>query len=432
MASSIFQFTETEPSPIVRDFDTFLSCLESTPVKISEKRRQMSYKALATLNELMTAPVPDNTPRTPQIFYPQLHLFFHLALAGGLVIKKGKKSSTVLAPTERIAAYRELSNAEKYFCLLETLWVDCPMAELGGERERAGSVAARLGGWAFALSQLEAGRVVSSPKLQGLAMFDTFSVPCMALFGWCEVVIDEARRRAVYSKKYVPVASLTPTDLGVAICRILVSQRQIERWNLSVRQSYGEWISPPGHDPETDQGGDEPFFAAFEALCPEGELRQSLPREEREPIKGNFIFKVTLDHGVWRTIRLSSEHTLHDLHNQIQLAFKFDDDHLYEFFMDNQRWSEYGFCHPAAEGAAFADEVCIGELDLSEGQSFLYLFDFGDEWLLDVNVQAINEGEPILLHPKIVEQQGEAPKQYGYDEDEGDWDEDEERLEDEG
>ncbi len=70
--------------------------------------------------------------------------------------------------------------------------------------------------------------------------------------------------------------------------------------------------------------------------------------------------------------------------------------------------------------------------ELSNAEKYFYLFDFGDEWLFDVNVQAINEGEPILLHPKIVEQQGEAPRQYGYDEDEGDWDEDEEGLEDEG
>ena len=226
------------------------------------------------------------------------------------------------------------------------------------------------------------------------------------------------------SKKYRPIASLATTRFGAAICTILSTERPIELGYLSViRACCGQG---PGLDegPEPGEGGsgDEPFIAAFRHLCPEGELRQTLPRYEPKRVKGNFLFRVGLERGVWRTIKLSSVHTLHELHEQIQRAFNFDNDHLYEFFMDNRRWSEYSIGHPAAEDTVPADEVAIGDADLSEGQSILYLFDFGDEWLFDVKVLEIREGEPVLLHPAIVEEHGEAPLQYDYEE-EWEWEE---------
>ena len=47
---------------------------------------------------------------------------------------------------------------------------------------------------------------------------------------------------------------------------------------------------------------------------------------------------------VWRKIELTEAQTLQDLHNAIQDAFDFGDDHLYSFFMSGKAWdrsSEY-------------------------------------------------------------------------------------------
>jgi hypothetical protein len=47
-----------------------------------------------------------------------------------------------------------------------------------------------------------------------------------------------------------------------------------------------------------------------------------------------------------------------------------------------------------------------------EGQKFMYLFDFGDEWIFEITVEKIfpDENEPEF--PSIILSKGEAPTQY--------------------
>ncbi len=105
-------------------------------------------------------------------------------------------------------------------------------------------------------------------------------------------------------------------------------------------------------------------------------------------------------------------HTLHDLHNCIQGAFEFDNDHLYSFFMDGRAWSEDKFTCPFEDEGPHADEVKIGELDFSEKQSFMYLFDYGDEWRFFVEVSSIEATNVKLMKPEIIEIKGNIPNQY--------------------
>ena len=62
-------------------------------------------------------------------------------------------------------------------------------------------------------------------------------------------------------------------------------------------------------------------------------------------------------------------------------------------------------------------DTTLESLDLDEGQEFMYLFDYGDEWRFKVRVHAINPDAPEGEYPRIVESVGEAPEQYP------DWDE---------
>ena len=51
------------------------------------------------------------------------------------------------------------------------------------------------------------------------------------------------------------------------------------------------------------------------------------------------------------------------------------------------------------------------------GRSFGYLFDFGDDWQHQINVEAIEEAVPQGHYPKVIKRVGESPPQY-MDEDE--------------
>lgn len=96
-------------------------------------------------------------------------------------------------------------------------------------------------------------------------------------------------------------------------------------------------------------------------------------------MKGTYLIKVSLSRGIWRKIEMAAKHTLHQLHLAI------NDDHLYSFFMDNKKWSYDRYESPYDEGPN-ADEVMIGKLGLHAGKTFLYLFNYGDEWEFKVEV----------------------------------------------
>lgn len=64
--------------------------------------------------------------------------------------------------------------------------------------------------------------------------------------------------------------------------------------------------------------------------------------------------------------------------------------------------------------------TALDSLALKKGKTFLYLFDYGDEWRFKVKVDAVNnKADPNMTYPRLVEAVGEAPAQYA------DWDEEE-------
>lgn len=127
-----------------------------------------------------------------------------------------------------------------------------------------------------------------------------------------------------------------------------------------------------------------------------------------------FVLQVTPWHdlGVWRTLELTEEQSLHDLHGAIQRAFELDDDHLYAFFLNNRAWDrvyEYG---PAVTAPHAATDTRLGSLPLRLNKRLLYLFDFGAELRHEVKVIREGEVEPGAGYPRVVDEQGEPPRQY--------------------
>lgn len=137
-----------------------------------------------------------------------------------------------------------------------------------------------------------------------------------------------------------------------------------------------------------------------------------------------FRFQVKLDWRptTWRRIEMSGDQTLHNLHQAIQAAFGWDDDHLYSFFLSGKAWdskTEYTRV-PADRGERRASEFRLAWLPLKPRQQFLYLFDFGDELRHVVKVEAIVQGgvEAGVIYPRVTAREGENEPQYDLEEDE--------------
>ena len=118
--------------------------------------------------------------------------------------------------------------------------------------------------------------------------------------------------------------------------------------------------------------------------------------------------------GIHRMIAARSDQTLVDVHNALQAAFDWDDDHLYSFWLDGSFFGsdEVELTTPDApdEGVATAD-VPLAELNLHLGQRIGYVFDFGDEWRVRLTVRERVTAEPGD-HPRVLELRGTPPPQY--------------------
>jgi hypothetical protein len=130
-----------------------------------------------------------------------------------------------------------------------------------------------------------------------------------------------------------------------------------------------------------------------------------------------YRFQVRLDwmRSVWRRIEMRGDQTLYDLHEAIQDAFDWDDDHLYAFFLSGKAWdNETAYDSAYGEGERKAARYRLEHLPLKPGQQFLYIFDFGDDLRHQVKLEAIIPGgvKPGLEYPQITEQHGKAPPQY--------------------
>jgi tetratricopeptide (TPR) repeat protein len=131
-----------------------------------------------------------------------------------------------------------------------------------------------------------------------------------------------------------------------------------------------------------------------------------------------YLFKVSLKEKpeIWRIIAIKGNQMLSSLHKAIFKAFDRFDEHLYSFFMSGKpydRESEYISPYPEApKSSKLATRIRIDSLFGGDGQNFLYLFDYGDEWWHDVEFIGISDKAARGNYPRVVKKQGKSPPQY--------------------
>lgn len=136
-----------------------------------------------------------------------------------------------------------------------------------------------------------------------------------------------------------------------------------------------------------------------------------------------YVFRAALAgfRGVSRKLAIREDETLADLHQLIQFAFDWDDDHLYAFWLSGKFWDRRdvafgrpGFCRESGDRSA---RTRLDQLGLEPGQTLAYVFDFGDEWRVRLKLLAVIRAGDAPV-PPILDSRGEAPPQYGWGEDE--------------
>ena len=120
-----------------------------------------------------------------------------------------------------------------------------------------------------------------------------------------------------------------------------------------------------------------------------------------------YQLKITLKWSkppIWRRVVVRGDMTLDRLHQVIQIAMGWDDDHMHQFVVGSgvDRVS-YGRPDPqfAGFGVARLDERRYSVSDLAPASKckFVYEYDFGDGWMHDVVAEKILPPDPAFGRP---------------------------------
>lgn len=125
---------------------------------------------------------------------------------------------------------------------------------------------------------------------------------------------------------------------------------------------------------------------------------------------------------VMRRIEVPVDIRLTDLHLAIQIAMGWQNYHMYEFRVSRSlAWGIVDKDWPI-EGVHPASKAVLRDLltSMNKRKKFEYLYDFGDDWLHEIKIDAIVEAETDVAYPRLLAAENRCPPEdcggvYGYD-----------------
>jgi hypothetical protein len=135
---------------------------------------------------------------------------------------------------------------------------------------------------------------------------------------------------------------------------------------------------------------------------------------------GTHILKVSLlrEPSTYRTIEIASSKSLYAFAEAIVASFDFD--HAFGFYSGR---TERTLMSAQPQYELFADigeeseamsvkKTSVAKAFPHQGHRLTFLFDYGDEWLFDVETIRIAERKPKGRYPQVLTRVGDAPQQY--------------------
>lgn len=387
----------------INDFNRFIEFNESEKPVLSAKKGVIGKKDSFRLNTLLENKKAVNEPNYNQDLYPAIDLMFSLALDGKLYIKANDEEGKArLIKTPCFESFQALNDYEKYVFLLQTYWTKYDFEE---KFERWLDITAFYNILVEIMHAKDGQKIIkderySSQRLYSLGA-DFFHH--LRFFGFGEPeLIDGAK-----GKYEDTIKAFSPNSFGIKTSGFLLLKALLY-WNRKDIRFLSLTT-------KTKIFPDKAYaFDVFKDIFQGKFVINTINTDLEVDRSGVYTFKVSLGKALWRKIGLSHEHTLEDLHEAIQYAFDFDNDHLYAFYTgSNIRTGKPIYCENARNGGATAEGTTIADLQLYKGQKLSYLFDFGDRWIFDVELIGIDKETPLPQNPVITESKGEAPGQYG-------------------
>lgn len=393
------RITETEPGPIVHDFDALLDYVRGRRLRVTKNQQLLPLGSLAEINARLHHPVELGLQRPQQKSYPPIHGLYLLLRASGLTYLDETKTTAYLKVDEALAEeWETLNPTERYGTLLET-WLLRGAPEIVGERAHPLQRLPRnFEKWVDFFARIPDEGMRPDTAEENVFDFLRYApgwhnLGLLAPFGLIKI-----EHGAPIAGERWQIAGIRRTPFGHALLALLYESCFSDLdWVLELEE---EEVVPAG----TLQPVLKPYFPAWQRTLP-------LPQEDgfRE---GLYVFKVTLRKNLWRRLAIRADSTFDRLAHSIIDAYAFDHDHLYMFEYKSRRGTYRHLYHPYMDEGPWASDVLIGEAPLHLGQMLIFTYDFGDNWQFEVALEEITQPEPDETYPRVLEAQGEPPEQY--------------------
>ena len=143
-----------------------------------------------------------------------------------------------------------------------------------------------------------------------------------------------------------------------------------------------------------------------------------------------YSFKVNylLKKPVWREFEICGCQKFDELAEAITDSMRWYHDHLHAFSFSDAKQKHWQFtlsrlaffspdCDDDPHPTYKSDKVKIENIDYKKNPKLRFEFDFGDGHLFDVNfisLRPMKKNEVVDEFPKLIDQQGVAPEQYPF------------------
>ena len=432
---------EGQPGPILRDFEAILDFTGSEGINIKGgKRGFFPDRVVGELNSRMSRPMAHNLKRNRQASFPYLHGLYLLLRCSGLGVIKGKGATRRLAPDEKLLeSWRGLNAVERYFNALEA-WLTRGHPQIISEESHSwwdGNLLdclhflSRLPGGVLKIGERrqDTWPIRTGPGFHNVALMDLFGLVTAKTRapapgeGWAL----ETVRRTPFGEALL--FTISPMGVGFELARLMGSGNgeDEDAEAPDTDEASDRYLALPDEDEDEDALGR--WQALLRPLFPE--WRNNLATREKPSHDGKYLLKVSLGE-VWRRIAMAGSMDLDSLCGAILNAYDFDFDHLYAFYYKDKLGVPHEASASEMDDTPDTADVKIREMDLEPGDSFRFLYDFGDNWEFDIKLERIEPVDASLKQPKVIESHGEAPDQYpNWEEDEWEDDEDDDEEDDE-
>lgn len=376
------KIVEATAESVNEDFMAYLTYIQENEIKLAKKSAHISRKDCFAINQKLKCQPEDwEKPTRVQETYIEIDFFYYCCLRFGLyrLVKQG--NGYRFEENDCLKEFLELDSVTRYCLFLAIL-----LGEYADIVER-GVFLMSAGGIMDALKTTAAGDLVKDVFGRDYWLADykyNPSVKLIALLGLTNIIWLQDSDMLKSAK----ACNLSANGLGIYVAKKIDHKKRLHQESEPVEYLWKRFC--------TLWGGNE-------------EGKRFLDDKAEDQTESIFYMTVSVADCI-RKIKIRGNWTLNDLHNCIQKAVDFDNDHLYCFTVGHDKFKKEYFHPYCQEQRYLADEVMIGELPLEKCSAFSYLFDFGDSWYFDIKVDKIVEEE--FDGVEIIEAIGKAPEQY--------------------